>query len=134
CSWLYSKGAVTEKINRGVPMQKRDTLVAAMNRYLQVEQYKDYCPNGLQVEGREQVKRVITGVTACQALLDAAIVADGDMVLVHHGYFWRGENPCVTGMKKQRLHTLLKHDLNLVAYHLPLDGHDIVGNNAQLAQ
>lgn len=115
-------------------MQKRDTLVAAMNRYLQVEQYQDYCPNGLQVEGREQVKRVITGVTASQALLDAAIVADADMVLVHHGYFWRGENPCVTGMRKQRLHTLLKHDLNLVAYHLPLDGHDVVGNNAQLAQ
>lgn len=115
-------------------MQKRDVLVAAMNTYLQAHKFKDYCPNGLQVEGREQVKRVITGVTACQALLDAAVVADGDLVLVHHGYFWKNDNPCVTGMRKQRLHTLLKHDINLVAYHLPLDAHPVVGNNAQLAQ
>lgn len=115
-------------------MVKRDVLVAAMNEYLQVGRFKDYCPNGLQVEGRDPIKRVITGVTACQALLDAAVVADGDMVLVHHGYFWKGENQQITGMKKQRIHTLLKHDINMVAYHLPLDAHPEVGNNAQLAK
>lgn len=114
-------------------MQKRDVLVAAMNDYLRVDQFKDYCPNGLQVEGRDQVKRVITGVTACQALLDAAVVADGDLILVHHGYFWKNDNPRVTGMRKQRLQTLLKHDISLVAYHLPLDAHPVLGNNAQLA-
>jgi len=86
------------------------------------------------VEGREQVRRVVTGVTASQALIDAAVVEGADAILVHHGYFWKGEDERVRGMKKQRLQTLLGHDINLFAYHLPLDGHPQLGNNAALAR
>lgn len=97
------------------------------------EKYRDYCPNGLQIEGREQVHRIISGVTASQALLDAAVARGADLILVHHGYFWKGEPEPVVGMKKRRLQTLLTHDISLLAYHLPLDGHPELGNNAQLA-
>ena len=97
------------------------TLVEEADRYLGSAKIADYCPNGLQVEGRPQVMRIVSGVTASQALLDAAVEAEADLVLVHHGYFWKGENPCVTGMKQRRLKTLLKHDISLLAYHLPLD-------------
>jgi dinuclear metal center YbgI/SA1388 family protein len=110
-----------------------NTLVAEADRYLGSAKIADYCPNGLQVEGRPQVRRIVSGVTASQALLDAAVAAGADLVLVHHGYFWKGENPCVTGMRQRRLKTLLKHDISLLAYHLPLDVHPEVGNNAQLA-
>jgi dinuclear metal center YbgI/SA1388 family protein len=96
--------------------------------------YPDYCPNGLQVEGRAEVRRLVTGVTASQALLDEAVRRQADAVLVHHGYFWKGEDPCVVGMKQRRLKTLLSHDMSLLAYHLPLDGHESLGNNAQLAR
>lgn len=113
-------------------MMKRDQLRDELARLLRPEVFKDYCPNGLQVEGREQICRIVTGVTACQALLDAALVQEADAVLVHHGYFWKGEATCINGIKKQRLQTLLKHDLNLFAYHLPLDAHPTLGNNAQL--
>lgn len=112
---------------------KRDDLLQAMNGWLQPERFSDYCPNGLQVEGRADVKKVVTGVTACQALLDAALTAGADMVLVHHGYFWKGEDARITGMRKRRLQTLLQNDLNLIAYHLPLDAHLELGNNRQLA-
>ncbi|MFN3713902.1 MAG: Nif3-like dinuclear metal center hexameric protein [Alcanivoracaceae bacterium] len=115
-------------------MIRRDAMLAALDAELQTSRFKDYCPNGLQVEGREQIRRVVTGVTACQALLDAALVEEADAVLVHHGYFWRGEDERVRGMKRQRLQTLLRHDLNLFAYHLPLDVHPRLGNNAQLAE
>ncbi len=104
------------------------------DRYLGSSRIADYCPNGLQVEGRPQVMRIVSGVTASQALLDAAVEAKADLVLVHHGYFWKGENPCITGMKQRRLKTLLKHDISLLAYHLPLDLHPEVGNNVQLAR
>ena len=110
------------------------TLVEEANRYLNCAAISDYCPNGLQVEGRSQVLRIVSGVTASQALLDAAVEAQADLVLVHHGYFWKGENPCITGMKQRRLKTLLKHDISLLAYHLPLDLHADVGNNVQLAR
>ncbi|WP_312935502.1 Nif3-like dinuclear metal center hexameric protein [Pseudomonas sp.] len=110
-----------------------DTLVAEAERYLACKNFQDYCPNGLQVEGRPQVRRIVSGVTASQALLDAAVAADADLVLVHHGYFWKGENPCITGMKQRRLKTLFKHDISLLAFHLPLDVHPEVGNNVQLA-
>ena len=109
------------------------TLVEEADRYLNAARINDYCPNGLQVEGRPQVRRIVSGVTASQALLDAAVEAGADVVLVHHGYFWKGENPCVTGMKRRRLHTLLANDMSLLAYHLPLDVHADVGNNVQLA-
>jgi dinuclear metal center YbgI/SA1388 family protein len=109
-------------------------LVAELANFLQVGKFQDYCPNGLQVEGRPQVRRIVSGVTASQALIEAAIEADADAVLVHHGYFWRGEAPEVTGLKRNRLKRLLTYDLSLLAYHLPLDAHAEVGNNVQLGK
>ncbi|MFC3607870.1 Nif3-like dinuclear metal center hexameric protein [Stutzerimonas tarimensis] len=109
-------------------------LVAETDRYLNASKIADYCPNGLQVEGRVQVRRIVSGVTASQALLDAAVEQGADVVLVHHGYFWKNEDPRVVGMKGRRLKTLLVHDISLLAYHLPLDVHPEVGNNVQLAQ
>lgn len=109
------------------------TLVEEADRYLSAARISDYCPNGLQVEGRPQVRRIVSGVTASQALVDAAVDAEADVLLVHHGYFWKGENPCITGMKRRRLQTLLANDISLLAYHLPLDVHAEVGNNVQLA-
>lgn len=94
----------------------------------------DYCPNGLQIEGIAQIRHVVSGVTASQALIEKAIELDADMLLVHHGYFWRGENAAITGMKYRRIKLLLEHNINLVAYHLPLDMHSEIGNNAQLGK
>lgn len=110
------------------------TLVEEADRFLNAARISDYCPNGLQVEGRPQVRRIVSGVTASQALLDAAVEAEADVVLVHHGYFWKGEDACITGMKRRRLQTLLGNDISLLAYHLPLDLHAEVGNNVQLAR
>ena len=109
-------------------------LVRALDEFLASKQIADYCPNGLQVEGRPQIRRIVTGVTASQALIDAAIEQQADAILVHHGYFWKGEDPCISGMKQRRIKSLLAHDINLLAYHLPLDVHPRVGNNVQLAQ
>lgn len=111
-----------------------EELVAYCDELLQPQRFKDYCPNGLQVQGRSEVRRIVTGVTACQALLDEAIAWEADLILVHHGYFWQGENPCITGIKRRRLHTLLNHDVSLLAYHLPLDAHPRYGNNVCLGQ
>ncbi|MCD1127257.1 Nif3-like dinuclear metal center hexameric protein [Jinshanibacter sp. LJY008] len=105
-----------------------------LNDELKIRQFRDYAPNGLQVEGRAQVKRIVTGVTACQALLDAAVELNADTVLVHHGYFWKNDEPVITGMMHKRIKTLLKHDINLFGYHLPLDGHSTLGNNALLGE
>ena len=110
------------------------TLVEEADRFLGAARISDYCPNGLQVEGRPQVRRIVSGVTASQALLDAAMDAEADVVLVHHGYFWKGEDACITGIKRRRLQTLLGNDISLLAYHLPLDVHAEVGNNVQLAR
>ena len=109
-------------------------LVRYSNELLDIQQYRDYCPNGLQVQGKKEVQTIISGVTASQAFLDAAIEEGADVLLVHHGYFWNGEDPCVVGMKKQRLACLLASDVSLLAYHLPLDAHAEYGNNAQLAR
>lgn len=109
-------------------------LVSELANFLQVNRFQDYCPNGLQVEGRPEVRRIVTGVTASQALIDAAIEVDADAIMVHHGYFWRGEPAEVIGMKKNRLKQLLTHDISLLAYHLPLDAHTEVGNNVQLGK
>lgn len=114
-------------------MQLRE-LVAHLDQLLEAATFKDYCPNGLQVEGRAQVNRVLCGVTASQHLLDAAVSGAYDAVFVHHGYFWKGEDGRVTGIRRQRLKTLLGHDLSLLAYHLPLDAHPQLGNNAQLGE
>ncbi len=110
------------------------TLVQEADRYLEAGRIADYCPNGLQVEGRPRVARIVSGVTASQALLDAAVEADADLVLVHHGYFWKNEDARIVGMKQRRLKTLLGHDISLLAYHLPLDVHPEVGNNVQLGR
>lgn len=114
-------------------MQRRE-FNHLLNTILRPDAIQDFCPNGLQVEGREQVKKIVTGVTASQALIDAAISHNADTILVHHGYFWKGEAQPITGMKKRRIAALLEHDINLFAYHLPLDVHPVIGNNAQLAQ
>ena len=108
-------------------------LVEYTNSLLAVDDFSDYCPNGLQLEGRPEVQRLVSGVTASMALIEAAISANADAILVHHGYFWKGEDECVTGMKRQRLQRLLGTDTSLLAYHLPLDAHPELGNNAQLA-
>ncbi len=104
------------------------------NQLLATDTFRDYCPNGLQVEGRPQIKKIIAGVTASQQFLEQAITRGADAVLVHHGYFWKGEAPVITGIKKQRIQTLLQHDVSLLAYHLPLDAHALLGNNITLAQ
>ena len=100
---------------------------------LQTSLYKDYSPNGLQVEGKAEVRRIATAVTASQAVIDAAIDWGADALLVHHGYFWRNEDASIVGIKKRRIAKLLAHDVSLLAYHLPLDAHDSLGNNARLA-
>ncbi len=110
-----------------------DELTSYINRLLAIENFSDYCPNGLQVQGQVEVRTLIGGVTACQALLDAAVERQADAVLVHHGYFWKGEDPRIVGIRYQRLRTLLRHNISLLAYHLPLDAHPLYGNNAQLA-
>lgn len=111
----------------------RDELAAYLDALLEPARFRDYCPNGLQVEGRAEVRRVVCGVTASQALIEAAVARGADALLVHHGWFWKGEDGRVTGFRKRRLQTLLAHDINLYAYHLPLDAHAELGNNAQLA-
>jgi dinuclear metal center YbgI/SA1388 family protein len=100
---------------------------------LEISRFRDYCPNGLQVEGRSEVLRIASGVTASQNLLEAASAWKADAVLVHHGYFWRNEDQAITGIKKRRIAHLLEQDISLLAYHLPLDAHPEFGNNAQLA-
>jgi len=110
----------------------RQDLQQAFDVLLQPARFKDYGPNGLQVEGRAEIRRIVSGVTASRALIEAAIAAQADAIFVHHGLFWRGQDGCVTGWMKQRLALLLAHDINLFAYHLPLDAHPELGNNAQL--
>lgn len=112
----------------------REDLLACLDGLLVPAAFKDYGPNGLQVQGKSGICHVVTGVTASLALIEAAVAAQADAVLVHHGLFWRGQTGCVTGWMHQRLRALLVHDLNLFAYHLPLDAHPELGNNAQLAR
>lgn len=116
------------------PSVSTATLVAWLDDKLQSARFGDYCPNGLQVEGRREIRRIVTGVTASEALLRAAIAQQADAVLVHHGWFWKSDDTRVRGMRRTRLALALAHDLNLIAYHLPLDAHPVWGNNAQLAR
>ena len=109
-------------------------LVDYCDQLLGVDAFKDYCPNGLQIEGRAEVGCVVSGVTASQALIDTAVERGADLLLVHHGFFWKGEDPRITGMKRRRLAKLLAGQLSLLAYHLPLDAHPELGNNAQLGR
>ena len=115
-------------------MVKLNELIHYTQELMQVERFKDYCPNGLQVEGKKEINKIVTGVTASMALLEAAKQANADLILVHHGYFWRNEDARVVGIKRNRLAFLLKNDLNLMAYHLPLDAHPELGNNVQLGK
>jgi dinuclear metal center YbgI/SA1388 family protein len=113
-------------------MASAQQLLQAFDGLLQPDNFTDYAPNGLQVEGRSEVGRLVSGVTASRALIEAAVAAQADAIFVHHGLFWRGHDGRVTGWMKQRLALLLRHDINLYAYHLPLDAHPDLGNNAQL--
>ncbi|KAF7774306.1 hypothetical protein PCIT_a0731 [Pseudoalteromonas citrea] len=113
---------------------KRSEFTHILTQLLQPNAIKDFAPNGLQVEGTETVHKIVTGVTASQGLIDAAIAHGADTILVHHGYFWKGESQTITGMKKRRIASLLANDINLFGYHLPLDIHPELGNNAQLAK
>lgn len=113
---------------------KRDEFVRYLDSLLESQRFRDYCPNGLQVEGAGQVGRIVAGVTACQALIEAAISRGADTLLVHHGWFWRNEDGRITGHRKARMRALMERDINLIAYHLPLDAHAELGNNACLAQ
>jgi dinuclear metal center YbgI/SA1388 family protein len=115
-------------------MVQRNEITTYLDLLLNVSAFDDYCPNGLQVEGRQEVNKIIGGVTASQALINEAILQGADTLLVHHGYFWKGEDPRVTGMKHKRLGSLLDAGINLLAYHLPLDAHPELGNNVQLAR
>ena len=115
-------------------MQQLKVIVDYCNDLMRINEFKDYCPNGLQVEGRSEINKVICGVTACQALIDSAIDKKADAILVHHGYFWKNEDPVITGIKRKRIQSLLENGISLLAYHLPLDAHRQLGNNATLAQ
>ena len=117
-----------------VKTAQREPLRHALDTLLDAARFRDYCPNGLQVEGREGIVRVVSGVTASRALIERAIVVKADAILVHHGLFWKGDDLRIVGPKKTRLELLLRHGINLFAYHLPLDAHAELGNNAQLAQ
>jgi dinuclear metal center YbgI/SA1388 family protein len=112
----------------------RDRLEKYLATALDINRFRDYCPNGLQVQGQAAIHLVISGVTASLALLEAALARGADTVLVHHGYFWRGEDPRIVGARHKRLQLLMQHEINLFAYHLPLDAHPVLGNNAQLGQ
>jgi len=115
-------------------MAQRKEIVDYLFDYLNVGEFRDYCPNGLQVEGKNEINHIVAGVTASQELIERAIEQKADAVLVHHGYFWKGENETITGIKQKRIKALLQADINLLAYHLPLDAHTEVGNNVQLAK
>ena len=115
-------------------MIHREDIHNALNGLLKPELFRDYCPNGLQVEGKDQIAHLVTGVTACQALIDAAVDHEADAILVHHGYFWRDEDSRICGMKAKRIKSLMSADLSLFAYHLPLDCHPRVGNNPGLGR
>jgi len=104
-----------------------------LSEYLNVSKFSDYCPNGLQVEGKSDICKIISGVSANQDLIDQAIEEQADALLVHHGFFWKNESTVITGIKKNRIKALLDNHINLFAYHLPLDAHPVIGNNIQLA-
>lgn len=115
-------------------MMQTIDLINYLNEILKCSSIQDYCSNGLQVEGKRRTHKIVTAVTASLNIIEQAIALNADTLLVHHGYFWKGENPCVTSVKRRRLALLLEHDINLLAYHLPLDLHPQYGNNVQLAK
>ena len=125
-----SSRTTTEPATNSISAQ---TLTQFCDDYLSTSAFKDYAPNGLQVDGGRPIQRIVTGVTACEALIDAAIADNADAIMVHHGYFWKGEPATLTGMKGRRVRKLMQHGISMIGYHLPLDAHPISGNNAKLA-
>lgn len=121
----------TQSVTQSITAQ---ALVQFCDEYLSSAAFKDYAPNGLQVDAGQPIKTIITGVTACEALIDAAIAAKADAIMVHHGYFWKGEPEPIVGIKGQRIRKLIQNGISLIAYHLPLDAHPLIGNNAKLAE
>lgn len=128
---MTDKDNLTEATNKAINAQR---LTEFCDDYLAADAFKDYAPNGLQVDGGKPIKRMVTGVTACDALIEAAIAVNADAIMVHHGYFWKGEAEPLTSMKGRRIRKLMQHGISLIAYHLPLDAHPIIGNNAKLAE
>ena len=124
---------LNDRNKKSLPISPQ-ALVAFCDDYLEASAFKDYAPNGLQVDGGQPIRCIVTGVTACEALIDAAIAANADAIMVHHGYFWKGESEPITGIKGRRIRKLMQHGISLIAYHLPLDAHPMIGNNAKLAQ
>ena len=114
-------------------MSQLQEITSYTNEYLRINEFADYCPNGLQVEGQNNIEKIASGVTASLAFIEQALAWGAQCLLVHHGYFWKNERVAIVGMKKRRLQALLKRDVSLLAYHLPLDAHPVVGNNVQLA-
>jgi dinuclear metal center YbgI/SA1388 family protein len=132
---IFCKQGVSASRLQGVKVSTTlGELLGVTDALLTPERFQDYCPNGLQVEGKPHIQRLVSGVTASLALLEAARDRGADAILVHHGYFWKGEAPVVAGMKRKRLQLLLQHDISLIVYHLPLDAHPELGNNAQFAK
>lgn len=120
-----------ERVLRMVQLKE---LLNYSNNVLEIERFQDYCPNGLQIEGKTEITKIVSGVTASQALIDAAIREKADLLLVHHGYFWKGEDARIIGLKYNRIRSLIEAGISLLAYHLPLDAHPLYGNNAKLAE
>ena len=132
---MTEHNSLTEPSNKLSSMTiSAQALTDFCDEYLSAAAFKDYAPNGLQVDGGRPIQRIVTGVTACEALIDAAIADRADAILVHHGYFWKGEPTPITGMKGQRIRKLMQHGISLIGYHLPLDAHPHIGNNAKLAE
>lgn len=113
---------------------QREELISYINRLLAIDSFHDYAPNGLQVEGKNEVRKVALAVSASLYAIKTALAWQADLLLVHHGFFWKNENPRILSWKKNRLHAILGANLNVAAYHLPLDAHPMLGNNAALAK
>ncbi|MGP9543709.1 Nif3-like dinuclear metal center hexameric protein [Psychrobacter sp. AOP7-B1-25] len=127
---MTANNMAADSTNESISAQ---TLTQFCDDYLSASAFKDYAPNGLQVDGGRPIQRIVTGVTACEALIDAAIADNADAIMVHHGYFWKGEPATLTGMKGRRVRKLMQHGISMIGYHLPLDAHPLSGNNAKLA-
>jgi dinuclear metal center YbgI/SA1388 family protein len=131
---MQKKSQIKNKSSKAIKAVQRDDLLVYLSDLLQVPKIKDYCPNGLQVQGSPEIKKIVSGVTASRALIEAAIDEKADAILVHHGWFWKNDDPVIVGQLHSRLKLLMEHNINLLAYHLPLDMHPKLGNNAQLAK
>ncbi|MFI8554211.1 Nif3-like dinuclear metal center hexameric protein [Psychrobacter sp. NPDC077938] len=127
---MTANHTIAESNTQSISVQE---LTQFCDDYLSASAFKDYAPNGLQIDGGRPIQRIVTGVTACEALIDAAIADNADVIMVHHGYFWKGEPAPLTGMKGRRVRKLMQHGISMIGYHLPLDAHPISGNNAKLA-